>query len=66
VTQVPRPASEWQEETQTRAGWNRFQKPDFERLRARFGVTWVVLERPGLSGLNCPFQNDQLLVCRLN
>jgi hypothetical protein len=66
VTQVPRLAPEWQEETEARAGWSRFQKPDFERLRARYGVTWIVLERPGVAGLNCPFQNDRLLVCRLD
>jgi hypothetical protein len=66
VTQVPRLAKRWQEETEARAGWNRFQKPDFERPHERYGVTWVVLERPGVAGLNCPFQNDHPLVCRLN
>jgi len=66
VTQVPRLAKEWQDETEARAGWGRFQKADLERLRARYGVTWVVLERPGVAGLDCPFQNDRLLVCRLN
>jgi hypothetical protein len=66
VTQVPRLARRWQEETEARADWSRFRKPDLERLRRLYGVTWVVLEHPGVAGLGCPYQNDRLLVCRLD
>jgi len=43
----------------------RLEDRDFERLHARFGVDWLVLEQPGVFGLDCPYQNDSLRVCRV-
>jgi len=65
ATQVPRLASRWQEQVRAQSGWKQFQKADFENLRARYGVTWVVVERPGVPGLQCPYQNDVVMVCQL-
>ncbi|HWX94698.1 MAG TPA: hypothetical protein VNY29_18865 [Terriglobales bacterium] len=66
ATQVPTLAARWQEEVQAQRGWEHFGPGDFQRLKARFGVDWVVVEQPGVSGLVCPYQNSALLVCRLD
>jgi hypothetical protein len=65
VTQVPSLAPLWLEQVQAQSGWEHFGTQDFQRLHARFGVDWLVLEQPGISGLDCPYQNEALLVCRL-
>jgi hypothetical protein len=28
-------------------------------------VTWVVVQSPGVPGLDCPYRNPVVLVCRL-
>jgi hypothetical protein len=48
-----------------RRGWKQFERRDFLKLKARFGVDWVVLQKPGAHGLACPYQNDHVLVCRI-
>jgi hypothetical protein len=65
ATQVPRLAPRWQREVQAQAGWEHFRKADFDRLRLQYGVTWVVVERPAVPELRCPYQNDLVQVCRL-
>jgi hypothetical protein len=65
ATQVPRLAPRWQQEVQAQTGWENFQKADFESLRSRFGVTWVILERSHDLGLPCPYQNATVMVCRI-
>ncbi len=65
VSMFPPLAGEWWEQLQALRGWKSFQKPDFLRLKARCGVGWVVLEQPGLSGLECPYQNRAVQVCKL-
>jgi len=65
VTIAPSLAESWQAQVEGLEGWQNFQRSDFSRLRQRFGVNWVVLEQPGRSGLDCPFQNRSLLVCRV-
>lgn len=66
ATQVPRLATRWQEEVEAQRGWQQFEAADFQRLNARFGVNWVVLEQPAGQGLNCPYQNAAVRVCRLD
>ena len=58
-------ADHWREQVSAQEGWKHFRVDDFRRLKDRYGVSWVVLERPGVTGLACPYQNDSLLVCRL-
>lgn len=58
-------ADHWREQVRAQDGWKHFQIEDFRRLKDRYGVSWVVLERPGVLGLTCPYQNDRLLVCRV-
>jgi hypothetical protein len=66
ATQVPTLAARWQEEVEAQRGWEHFGPADFQRLKTRFGVNWVVVEQPGVPGLVCPYQNLTLLVCRLD
>src|SRR5260370_27891854 len=58
-------AEHWQEQANTQQGWSQFQLADFERLRAKYGVSWVVLDQKGDLGLDCPYANATLRVCRL-
>lgn len=68
---TPELADQWQQQTQDLAGWEHFQRDDFLRLKRKYGVTWVVLERsrvgsaPAGAGLVCPFTNDAVAVCRI-
>jgi hypothetical protein len=38
---------------------------DLQRLRREHNFTWVLLERPGVPGLSCPYANDVVMVCRI-
>jgi len=65
VTQVPELASRWVEQEDAQAGWEGFQAADFERLKARFGVGWVLVPCPPPARLICIWHNDRLSVCRI-
>jgi hypothetical protein len=65
ATQVPDLAPSWLEQSQAAAGWQHFQKPDFLRLQRQFGVNWILVHRPGVAGLDCPYKNEAIAVCRL-
>ena len=65
AARVPRLAPRWLREVEAQRGWRDFQRPDFLRLKAEFGVDWVVLQAPGVEGLPCPYRNPQVVVCRV-
>jgi hypothetical protein len=65
VSMFPALADEWFRQVQPQNGWKDFQAQDFRRLRTSFGVTWVILQSPGVPGLDCPYGNSTVLVCRL-
>ena len=65
VTQVPELGPKWAEQVDALAGWSGFQLPDFERLKSRFGVEWVLLASPPPARLICMWHNDKLSVCRI-
>jgi hypothetical protein len=65
VTMFPPMADEWLRQVNAQKDWKHFQLADFQRLRAEFGVNWVVLQQPGVPGLVCPYQNKAVLVCPL-
>jgi hypothetical protein len=65
VTIFPGIAQRWLKETHARKNWNNFTQADFLKLRADFNVTWVVLEKPMTVTLPCPYQNEQVAVCRI-
>ncbi len=65
VSMFPPLADEWWEQVQAESPWKNFQAADFDRLKNRYGVTWVVLNGPGVAGVDCQFQNAVVRVCRL-
>jgi hypothetical protein len=65
AARVPSLAPRWLREAEAQRGWRGFQRPDFLRLKAEFGVDWVVLQVPGVDGLSCPYRNSQVMVCRV-
>jgi hypothetical protein len=65
VTQVPELGPAWERQVAAQAGWPHFQLADFERLKAEFGVNWVLVNYPQPSGLDCVWHNNTLSVCRV-
>ncbi len=65
VTQVPELGPMWDRQVLAQQGWKDFQLRDFERLKAEFGVDWVVVSYPQVDGLNCRWHNDSLSVCEV-
>lgn len=66
VTMFPALAETWREQIQAEQDWKNFQVADFRRLKKEFGVSWVVLEQPGVPGLACPYQNTTVSVCLID
>ncbi len=66
VSMFPSIADEWLTQVQAQSNWKTFQVPDFRRLQAQYGVNWIVLQQPGAAGLDCPYHNSAVVVCRLN
>jgi hypothetical protein len=58
-------AVKWLEQFEDQKNWKQFQKEDFERLRQKYGVSWIVVEQPGLTGLECPYENSAVRVCKI-
>lgn len=65
VSMFPSLAEEWWAQVQAQSPWKTLQAADFARLKERYGVSWVVLEQPGTSGMDCEYQNSAVRVCRL-
>jgi hypothetical protein len=72
AARVPRLAPRWLREVTALNGWRNFQPQDFERLKSRFGVTWVVLSpvdaqfsTPDPQAMICPYANQEVKVCHL-
>lgn len=66
VTQVPQLGPAWAKQVDAQAGWDRFQFADFARLRAQFGVGWVLVSNPPPARLTCIWHNGRLSVCRID
>jgi hypothetical protein len=65
VTMVPELGPEWVRQTDAEEGWRTFRLGDFERLKAEFGVDWVLVSNPATKGLACRWHNDELAVCQI-
>lgn len=65
VTQVPELGDIWARQVQAQRGWSRFKLANYERLKAEFGVDWVLVSYPAPSGLACQWHNDALSVCQI-
>lgn len=58
-------AEEWQQQMKAQQGWDHFRLADFARLHRDWGITWAVVDQPGLTGLDCPYSNPTVRVCQL-
>jgi hypothetical protein len=66
VSMFPSIADEWLAQVQAQSNWKTFQASDFQRLQAKYGINWVVLQQPGIAGLDCPYRNAAVVVCQVN
>lgn len=66
VSMFPPLAEEWWEQYKVVKDWKNFAAGDFRQLQPKFGVTWVVLQAPDAKGLNCPYGNPGVLVCKIS
>jgi hypothetical protein len=65
VALFPELGWQWRMEVKDRQNWEQFKLADFERLKKKYGVTWVIVVRPGVPGLSCPYSNSQVMVCQI-
>jgi hypothetical protein len=65
VSMFPPLAGPWWTQVQAESPWNKFQLADFMKLKNEYGVNWVVLQEPGIAGLDCLYDNGVLRVCRI-
>jgi hypothetical protein len=65
VSMFPPLAEEWWTQVQAQTPWKSFRAADFLRLKNKYGVNWVVVEQPGVAGLDCGYQNSAVRVCRI-
>ena len=65
VTQVPELGPIWASQVRAEEGWSHFSLADFERLKAEFGVNWVLVSYPGPQGLVCRWHNQLLAACQI-
>lgn len=65
VTMFPRLLDDWQQQEQMLRGWRSFGPIEFARLAQISPVTWVIVERRQEGGLDCPYSNAAVAVCRI-
>jgi hypothetical protein len=66
ASMFPPLSEEWEKQIDDQKNWKQFGKKDFERLQQKYGVNWVVVEQSGPTGLDCPYENSAVRVCRVN
>jgi len=64
VSMFPPLAERWLREVKAQSPWDQLGMADFERLRREYGVSWVIVQQPGIVGLECPYANSVVRVCR--
>ncbi|HEV8384878.1 MAG TPA: hypothetical protein VGQ11_08405, partial [Candidatus Acidoferrales bacterium] len=65
VATWPALAPAWRQQMDDLQNWKNFRREDFLRLRGKYRVTWVVVERPAPAGLPCPYANEAVSVCKI-
>ncbi len=61
----PSLAFEWRQQIRDREGWLHFTAGNFQRLKSRYGVTWIITDSAQALHLDCPFVNKAVAVCRI-
>lgn len=65
VQMFPDIGDSWFAQLKAQTGIDKFAIQDFERLKAQYGVSWVVLRQRDPAGLDCPYRNHVVMVCRI-
>lgn len=65
VEMFPEIADSWSRQVQAQTGLRNFHRQDFERLKQEYGATWVVLQQPVNSALECAYSNPAVKVCQI-
>lgn len=65
VSMFPPLAEKWWAEVQAQTPWSNVTVASLKQLKQKYAVGWVVMQQPGLAGLNCPYQNSAVLVCQI-
>jgi len=65
VALFPELAWQWKLEVSDRKNWQHFTLSDFESLKKKYGVTWVIVRNPSSSGMPCPYENSTVTVCQI-
>lgn len=65
ASMFPPLADEWLQQSQAQSGWENFSEKDFQRLHDKYDVTWVIVLQAQGQGMDCPFQNNVVKVCRV-
>jgi hypothetical protein len=65
VSMFPPLAEKWLEQVKAQTPWKNLSAVDFARLKQKYSVDWVVVEQPGVAGLDCAYQNAAVQVCRV-
>lgn len=65
VSMFPPLAEAWWAQVKAQSPWDKLRMGDLARLKKDYGATWVVLQQPAGTALDCPYQNSALRVCRI-
>jgi hypothetical protein len=65
VSMFPLLAEKWWAQVETQTPWKNFRAEDFARLKKIYDANWVVVQQPGVAGLDCVYQNEAVRVCRI-
>jgi hypothetical protein len=65
VSMFPPLAEEWWDQFDAQKNWKHFDKQGFLQLHNKYGITWIVVQQPGVPGLSCPYANAAVMVCRV-
>lgn len=65
VQMFPDIGDSWFAQMKAQTGIDHFQIEDFERLKAQYGASWVVLRQRDPAELACPYRNDVVMVCQI-
>lgn len=58
-------ALQWHDQVTALRDWKKLGPDDFRCLKKRFGVGFVIFEKPGINGLPCLYENDAVQICRI-
>jgi hypothetical protein len=65
ATMFPRLIQGWEDQQNLQRGWRTFGPADFQRLSRTSPATWVIAQHPQQIGLDCPYSNTEVAVCRI-